>query len=302
MRAGWLFSACRSPGRFAPRRLPLPPRIPHRRIRRLRNLPSNARNRSSRSRFAIWPGRNLKPMPVRPLNVKSQCSPSRRGRAPRRASICWSRKPRSRLSAQVIIPKRGVCRFDLGELPADGPASGATKAKDGSGLRPSVGTGQGKSPSPSTAAPKPAREKLSTISGRSWWMPRPVGSREKIVMTQWEVVIGIETHAQLATRSKIFSGASTAFGAEPNSQACAWTLRCPGVAGAQQGCRRVRHPLRPGDRRRRRAQVRLRPQELFLPDLPKGYQISQFELPVVQGGAVAIQVGQGDRAYERSSA
>ncbi|HMW76368.1 MAG TPA: Asp-tRNA(Asn)/Glu-tRNA(Gln) amidotransferase subunit GatB, partial [Rhodocyclaceae bacterium] len=121
-----------------------------------------------------------------------------------------------------------------------------------------------------------------------------------MVMTQWEVVIGIETHAQLATRSKIFSGASTAFGAEPNSQACAVDLALPGVLPvlnkAAVECA-IRFGLAIGARVAPRSVFARK--NYFYPDLPKGYQISQFELPVVQGGTVAIQVGQGDRAYEK---
>ncbi|MBK7899941.1 MAG: Asp-tRNA(Asn)/Glu-tRNA(Gln) amidotransferase subunit GatB [Azonexus sp.] len=120
-------------------------------------------------------------------------------------------------------------------------------------------------------------------------------------MTQWEVVIGIETHAQLATQSKIFSGASTAFGAAPNTQACAVDLALPGVLPvlnkAAVECA-IRFGLAIG------AQVAPRSvfarKNYFYPDLPKGYQISQFELPVVVGGAVTLQVGQADKGYEKT--
>ena len=120
-------------------------------------------------------------------------------------------------------------------------------------------------------------------------------------MSTWEVVIGIETHAQLATATKIFSGASTAFGAPPNTQACAVDLALPGVLpvlnrGAVESA--IKFGLAIG------AEVAPKSvfarKNYFYPDLPKGYQISQFELPVVVGGAVTIQVGQGDRAYEKS--
>ena len=120
-------------------------------------------------------------------------------------------------------------------------------------------------------------------------------------MTQWEVVIGIETHAQLSTVSKIFSGASTAFGAEPNTQACAVDLALPGVLPVLNKkaveCA-IRFGLSIG------AQVAPKSvfarKNYFYPDLPKGYQISQFELPVVQGGAITVQVGAGDKAYEKT--
>ncbi|KAF7599918.1 MAG: Asp-tRNA(Asn)/Glu-tRNA(Gln) amidotransferase GatCAB subunit B [Candidatus Dactylopiibacterium carminicum] len=118
--------------------------------------------------------------------------------------------------------------------------------------------------------------------------------------SDWEVVIGLETHAQLNTASKIFSGASTAFGAEPNVQASAVDIALPGVLpvlnkGAVE--RAIRFGLAIG------AEVAPRSvfarKNYFYPDLPKGYQISQFELPVVQGGEITIQVGEGDKAYSK---
>ncbi len=108
----------------------------------------------------------------------------------------------------------------------------------------------------------------------------------------FEVVIGLETHAQLSTASKIFSGASTAFGAAPNTQACAVDLALPGTLpvmnrGAVE--RAIRFGLAVG--------AKVAPQSIFArknyfyPDLPKGYQISQYETPVVQGGHLEIVVG-----------
>ncbi|MBL8405592.1 MAG: Asp-tRNA(Asn)/Glu-tRNA(Gln) amidotransferase subunit GatB [Dechloromonas sp.] len=119
-------------------------------------------------------------------------------------------------------------------------------------------------------------------------------------MNQWEVVIGIETHAQLATVSKIFSGASTAFGAEPNTQACAVDLALPGVLPVLNrkavDCA-IRFGLSIG------AEVAPKSvfarKNYFYPDLPKGYQISQMDLPVVVGGSLTLQVGSGDKAYEK---
>ena len=120
-------------------------------------------------------------------------------------------------------------------------------------------------------------------------------------MNSWEVVIGIETHAQLASVSKIFSGASTAFGAAPNTQACAVDLALPGVLPVLNR-RAVECAIRLG--LAIGAQVAERSvfarKNYFYPDLPKGYQISQFELPVVVGGALTIVVGQGDKAYEKT--
>ena len=109
----------------------------------------------------------------------------------------------------------------------------------------------------------------------------------------YEVVIGIETHAQLSTRSKIFSGSSTQFGAAPNTQASAVDLALPGTLpvmnrGAVE--RAIRFGLAVG--------ATVAPQSIFArknyfyPDLPKGYQISQYETPVVQGGLVEFLVGE----------
>ena len=108
----------------------------------------------------------------------------------------------------------------------------------------------------------------------------------------YEVVIGFETHSQLSTHSKIFSRASTAFGAEPNTQACAVDLALPGTLpvmnrGAVE--RAIRFGLAVG--------AHIAPKSIFArknyfyPDLPKGYQISQFEIPVVQGGTVEFFLG-----------
>ncbi|MFK4440506.1 aspartyl-tRNA(Asn)/glutamyl-tRNA(Gln) amidotransferase subunit B [Caballeronia udeis] len=122
---------------------------------------------------------------------------------------------------------------------------------------------------------------------------------------QWEVVIGLETHAQLSTVSKIFSGAPTQFGAEPNTQACPVDLALPGSLpvmnrGAVE--RAIRLGLAIG--------ATISPRSIFArknyfyPDLPKGYQISQFEIPVVQGGSVTIQVPANEKtgmaAYEKT--
>ena len=117
----------------------------------------------------------------------------------------------------------------------------------------------------------------------------------------WEIVIGLETHAQLNTASKIFSGASTAFGAAPNSQACAVDLALPGVLpvlnrGAVE--RAIRFGLAVGGSIAPRSVFARK--NYFYPDLPKGYQISQYELPVVAGGTVAIKVSPGDTATEKT--
>ncbi|HQT25275.1 MAG TPA: Asp-tRNA(Asn)/Glu-tRNA(Gln) amidotransferase GatCAB subunit B, partial [Burkholderiales bacterium] len=106
---------------------------------------------------------------------------------------------------------------------------------------------------------------------------------------QWEVVIGLEVHAQLSTESKIFSGAATAFGAAPNAQACAVDIALPGVLpvlnrGAVE--RAIKFGLSVGAEVRKRSVFSRK--NYFYPDLPKGYQISQFDLPVVLGGEIAI--------------
>ncbi|TPQ34702.1 Asp-tRNA(Asn)/Glu-tRNA(Gln) amidotransferase subunit GatB [Cupriavidus pinatubonensis] len=119
---------------------------------------------------------------------------------------------------------------------------------------------------------------------------------------QWEVVIGLETHTQLSTASKIFSGTSTAFGAEPNTQASPVDLALPGVLpvlnkGAVE--RAIQFGLAIG--------ATIAPRSIFArknyfyPDLPKGYQISQYEIPVVQGGSITIQVeGKKGEVYEKT--
>ncbi|HOM12467.1 MAG TPA: Asp-tRNA(Asn)/Glu-tRNA(Gln) amidotransferase subunit GatB [Rubrivivax sp.] len=108
----------------------------------------------------------------------------------------------------------------------------------------------------------------------------------------FEVVIGLETHAQLATRSKIFSGAATQFGAAPNTQACAVDLALPGTLPVLNR-RAVELAIRFGlavDAKVAALSIFAR-KNYFYPDLPKGYQISQYEIPVVQGGHVDIGSG-----------
>jgi aspartyl-tRNA(Asn)/glutamyl-tRNA(Gln) amidotransferase subunit B len=107
----------------------------------------------------------------------------------------------------------------------------------------------------------------------------------------WEIVIGLETHAQLSTASKLFSGASTAFGAAPNTQASAVDLALPGVLPvANRGAveRAIRFGLVAGGRVHVRSVFARK--NYFYPDLPKGYQISQYEQPIVTGGAITIRV------------
>ncbi len=109
----------------------------------------------------------------------------------------------------------------------------------------------------------------------------------------YEVVIGFETHAQLSTQSKIFSRAPTAFGAEPNTQACPVDLALPGTLpvmnkGAVE--RAIAFGLAVGSQIAPRSIFARK--NYFYPDLPKGYQISQYEIPVVQGGEVSFYLGQ----------
>ena len=128
-------------------------------------------------------------------------------------------------------------------------------------------------------------------------MPFAIVSKVKLknmmkLIDDYEVVIGFETHAQLSTQSKIFSRAPTAFGAEPNTQACAVDLALPGTLpvmnkGAVE--RAIEFGLAVGSHIAERSIFARK--NYFYPDLPKGYQISQFEIPVVQGGAVAFYLG-----------
>jgi aspartyl-tRNA(Asn)/glutamyl-tRNA(Gln) amidotransferase subunit B len=113
----------------------------------------------------------------------------------------------------------------------------------------------------------------------------------------YEVIIGFETHAQLSTASKIFSRASTAFGAEPNTQACAVDLALPGTLpvmnkGAVE--RAIEFGLAVNSHIAERSIFARK--NYFYPDLPKGYQISQFEIPVVQGGVVEFFLDTGKGA------
>jgi aspartyl-tRNA(Asn)/glutamyl-tRNA(Gln) amidotransferase subunit B len=119
----------------------------------------------------------------------------------------------------------------------------------------------------------------------------------------WEVVIGLETHAQLSTRAKIFSGAATAFGAPPNSQASAVDIALPGVLptlnrGAVE--RAIRFGLAVGAVLNKRSVFARK--NYFYPDLPKGYQISQYEIPIVQGGSITITTKTGDKAVRLTRA
>ncbi|MDP2810243.1 MAG: Asp-tRNA(Asn)/Glu-tRNA(Gln) amidotransferase subunit GatB [Rhodocyclaceae bacterium] len=113
----------------------------------------------------------------------------------------------------------------------------------------------------------------------------------------WEVVIGLETHVQLRTKSKIFSGASTAFGAQPNAQACAVDIALPGVLPVLN-----REAVVCAIKFGLAVEGNIAPRSIFArknyfyPDLPKGYQISQFEIPVVSGGGLAVRVSAGNVA------
>jgi len=120
---------------------------------------------------------------------------------------------------------------------------------------------------------------------------------------QWEVVIGLETHTQLQTQSKIFSGASTRFGAGPNTQACPVDLALPGVLPVLNRAA-VEHAIRFGlsiGAKIAPASIFAR-KNYFYPDLPKGYQISQYEIPVVLGGSLEILVGDEVKVIELTRA
>ena len=115
-------------------------------------------------------------------------------------------------------------------------------------------------------------------------------------MSAWQVVVGLETHAQLLTKSKIFSAAATAFGAPPNSQTSAVDIALPGVLPVLNRTA-VEHAIRFGlavgaTINRRSIFAR---KNYFYPDLPKGYQISQYETPIVQGGSLRIAAGDAEK-------
>ena len=119
----------------------------------------------------------------------------------------------------------------------------------------------------------------------------------------WEIIIGIETHTQLSTASKIFSGASTAFGAAPNTQASAVDIALPGVLpvlnrGAVE--RAIRFGLAVGGTINRRSVFARK--NYFYPDLPKGYQISQYEIPIVRGGTLTFAMDDGERTVRLTRA
>ncbi len=122
-------------------------------------------------------------------------------------------------------------------------------------------------------------------------------------MSQWEVVIGLETHAQLQTQSKIFSGAATAFGAAPNAQACAVDIALPGVLpvlNREAVVCAIKFGLAVGGTIAPRSVFARK--NYFYPDLPKGYQISQFEIPVVSGGSLATRVGDAEKTVHLTRA
>jgi aspartyl-tRNA(Asn)/glutamyl-tRNA(Gln) amidotransferase subunit B len=119
----------------------------------------------------------------------------------------------------------------------------------------------------------------------------------------WEIVVGIETHTQLLTKSKMFSGASTAFGAAPNSQASAVDIALPGVlpvANAAAVEMAVKFGLAVGGEISRRSVFARK--NYFYPDLPKGYQISQYELPIVKGGSLSIVLPEGEKTIRLTRA
>jgi aspartyl-tRNA(Asn)/glutamyl-tRNA(Gln) amidotransferase subunit B len=119
----------------------------------------------------------------------------------------------------------------------------------------------------------------------------------------WETVIGLETHAQLSTQSKMFSGASTAFGAAPNTQASAVDIALPGVlpvANKRAVERAIRFGLAVGATIHRTSVFARK--NYFYPDLPKGYQISQYEAPIVQGGSITILTPAGAKAIRLTRA
>jgi aspartyl-tRNA(Asn)/glutamyl-tRNA(Gln) amidotransferase subunit B len=121
----------------------------------------------------------------------------------------------------------------------------------------------------------------------------------------WEIVIGLETHAQLSTRSKMFSGASTQFGAPPNTQASAVDIALPGVLPvANRGAveRAIRFGLAVGGEKVINRRSVFARKNYFYPDLPKGYQISQYELPIIKGGEIRILTKGGEKVIRLTRA
>ncbi len=117
----------------------------------------------------------------------------------------------------------------------------------------------------------------------------------------YEVVIGFETHTQLSTQSKIFSRASVAFGAEPNTQACAVDMALPGTLPVMNQAaveRAIQFGLAVNAHVAERSIFARK--NYFYPDLPKGYQISQFEIPVVQGGEVSFYLVEGKETVRKT--
>jgi len=119
----------------------------------------------------------------------------------------------------------------------------------------------------------------------------------------WEIVVGIESHTQLLTRSKMFSGAPNAFGAEPNTQASPVDIALPGTLPVAN-LAAIEHAIRFG----LAVQGTISPRSVFArknyfyPDLPKGYQISQYEIPIVQGGTVRFFVDQTEKSIRLTRA
>ena len=122
-------------------------------------------------------------------------------------------------------------------------------------------------------------------------------------MSDWETVIGLEIHAQLATKSKIFSGSATAYGAPPNAQANLVDLGYPGVLPVLNAAAvrmAVKFGLAIGARIATHSVFARK--NYFYPDLPKGYQISQYELPIVANGAIDIVLEDGSTSASASRA
>ena len=122
---------------------------------------------------------------------------------------------------------------------------------------------------------------------------------------KWEIVIGLETHAQLSTASKMFSGASPAFGASPNTLASAVDIALPGVLPvANKGAveRAIRFGLAVGGEEVINRRSVFARKNYFYPDLPKGYQISQYELPIVKGGEIRVVTKSGEKAIRLTRA
>src|SRR6202521_3900539 len=136
---------------------------------------------------------------------------------------------------------------------------------------------------------------IRPTSGKSPAMNSGLSKLIKGAIGDWEVVIGLEVHAQVTSNAKLFSGASTAFGGEPNSHVSLIDAAMPGMLPViNEEC--VRQAIRTGLGLEARINLKsvFERKNYFYPDLPQGYQISQYKSPIVGGGEVIVELADGD--------